>query len=87
MLTQYLEKLPDGTKIYRNQRQEELIAFRQDHTQTLNNNSAENMENDADKQATNTFKRNVSEMLKLRVVDPRKRFDKKITSKQFYYFI
>jgi hypothetical protein len=70
----FLEKKEDGSKIYRNQKQEELYSYsyfannQVDFDRKLDDIDSINRQNQFQNKAS---KRNVSNLLKLRVVDAR----------------
>ena len=79
-----MEKKEDGTKVYRNEKQEELLSYFQ-----MDVRSGDYRENGEDgdlgpKRVDN--KRDVTQIVRLRLVDVRKRNDKKI-SKDYYWGI
>ena len=70
LLFKYLEKRPDGSKVFRNQRQEELFDYK--HQMEMSNRFSENspMNGTLDqKENQNPAKRNVSQLLKIRLID------------------
>jgi hypothetical protein len=87
-LNKYVEKLADGSKIYRNQKQEELAAYKYQtekyKASVLNSSkSTESQENDQSlihSDNNNSYlnndnfnRRNVTEILKIRVIEPIKK--------------
>jgi hypothetical protein len=75
-----MEKKEDGSKVYRNQKQEEQFSYYQMECSNSNRESLED-DNEASKKPTdkNNKRRDVSQIVKLRLVDVRRKKDEKIS--------
>lgn len=76
----YIETAPDGSKVYRNQKQEEMHSF---NSQRCNEDDSEDRKPNSSNASNITVRRNVSELLKVRVADfsTKKISDKQASSK------
>lgn len=74
-----MEKKEDGSKVYRNQKQEEQLSYYQMECSNSNRESLED-DNEAKKPTDKSNKRrDVSQIVKLRLVDVRRKKDEKIS--------
>ena len=84
----YIETTADGAKVYRNQKQEEMYHFNC-HKNKYDNEDDKKIDQESAydnvKQSAQPIRRNVSEFLKIRVVDAKNLAQKQDTSKLVYF--